>query len=64
MSEQRRTKQDIAADLTQRAASLWGAKRAGEARANIEEAAEYVWLIAGHPLDNDDAPLFHPPFGP
>ena len=50
--------------LTERAQRLWGQARAEKARANIKEAAEYTWLIAEHPLTNDDAPLFHPPVMP
>ena len=57
-------KEEIASALTERAERLWGPERAEKARANIEEAAEYIWLIGGHPLTNDDAPLFHPPVSP
>ncbi len=57
------TKESVTTALTERAQRLWGLDRARQAQGNIEEAAEYVWLIAGHPLTNDDAPLFHPPAG-
>ena len=46
--------------LPREAERLWGAERARAARENIREAAEYVWLIAEHPPDDDEAPLFHP----
>ena len=55
------SKDAITEALTGRAQRLWGQARAEKARANIEEAAEYTWLITEHPLTNDDAPLFHPP---
>ncbi|GEM_PF-1909695 len=58
------SKDAITAALTERAQRLWGQARAEKARVNIDEAAEYTWLIAEHPLTNDDAPLFHPPVGP
>lgn len=57
------SKEAIGSALTERAERLWGPERAAKARANIEEAAEYIWLIGRHPLTNDDAPLFHPPTG-
>ncbi len=53
-------KAEIVKALTERAKGLWGAERAREARDNIEEAAKYVWLIAEHPPDDYEAPLFHP----
>ena len=58
------SKDAITQALTERAQRLWGQTRAEKARANIEEAAEYAWLIAEHPLTNDDAPLFHPTVSP
>ena len=54
------TRADVIAALAERAERLWGAERAEAAGANIEEAAEYVWLIGGHPPQDDEAPLFHP----
>jgi hypothetical protein len=56
-------KEAIKEALTDTAERLWGPERAASARANIEEAAEYIRLIGEYPLTHDDAPLFHPPTG-
>ena len=53
-------KAEVVKALTERAERLWGIERAQAARENIREAAEYVWLIAEHPPDDEEAPLFHP----
>ena len=60
MVDEHVAKAEIVKALTERAKGLWGAERAREARENIEEAAKYVWLIAEHPPDDEEAPLFHP----
>ena len=60
MADENAAKAEIVQALTERAERLWGAERAQAARENIREAAEYVWLIAEHPPDDDEAPLFHP----
>ena len=60
MADENAAKAEIVQALTERAERLWGAERARAARENIREAAEYVWLIAENPPDDDEAPLFHP----
>ena len=60
MNDEHVAKAEIVQALTERAERLWGVERARAARENINEAAKYVWLIAEHPPDDDEAPLFHP----
>ncbi|MHB1162224.1 MAG: hypothetical protein ACYC3V_18110 [Chloroflexota bacterium] len=53
------TKEQIAGELRDRAAQMWGAERAGALRSKIDQTAGWLSLIAQHTLEIDrDEPDF------
>jgi hypothetical protein len=48
-------------ELTQKAVRLWGSKRTQDSINNINEAADHILKVNGAEIDDEEAPLFHPP---
>ena len=48
-------------ELTQKAVRLWGSKRTQDSSNNINEAADHILKVNGAEIDDEEAPLFHPP---
>ena len=54
----RHSQDAIAQELMAKATELWGQKRAEESREVLEQAAEYLWLIAQNLPDREQEPAF------
>lgn len=54
-------KKVLITELTQKAVRLWGSKRTQDSINNINEAADHILKVNGAEIDDEEAPLFHPP---
>ena len=54
-------KKVLITELTQKAVRLWGSKRTQDSINNINEAADHILKVNGDEIDDEEAPLFHPP---
>ena len=54
-------KKVLITELTQKAVRLWGSKRTQDSSNNINEAADHILKVNGAEIDDEEAPLFHPP---